>query len=91
MNLKGFERKRSWPNLEYYVGICWVKAEENPEKPQDGQCHEMNLNQAPYDHRVKMYYWSHFAQSQAVLLLLLYDMYVSCHRHFFLVLLLNQR
>ena len=25
------------------------------------------------------------------LLLLLYDMYVSCHRHFFLVLLLNQR
>jgi len=24
-------------------------------------------------------------------LLLLYDMYVSCHRHFFLVLLLNQR
>jgi len=25
------------------------------------------------------------------LLLLLYDIYVSCHRHFFLVLLLNQR
>ena len=26
-----------------------------------------------------------------LLLLLLYNMYVSCHRHFFLVLLLNQR
>jgi len=26
-----------------------------------------------------------------LLLLLLYDMYVSCHRHFFLVLLVNQR
>jgi len=26
-----------------------------------------------------------------LLLLLFYDMYVSCHRHFFLVLLLNQR
>jgi len=29
--------------------------------------------------------------SPALLLLLLYNIYVSCHRHFFLVLLLNQR
>jgi len=32
----------------------------------------------------------HF-KTELLLLLLLYDMYVSCHRHFFLVLLLNQR
>jgi hypothetical protein len=30
-----------------------VKAEENRDKPRDGQCHELNLNRAPYDHKVK--------------------------------------
>jgi len=30
-------------------------------------------------------------QAKLLLLLLLYNVYVSCHRHFFLVLLLNQR
>jgi len=53
MKLKGCERKRSCPTLEYYVGICWVKAEQNREKPRDGQCHELNLNRAPYNHKVK--------------------------------------
>jgi len=35
--------------------------------------------------------WKFRGQEQVLLLLLLYNMYVSCHRHFFLVLLLNQR
>ena len=40
---------------------------------------------------VPVHWYGHICVHSLLLLLLLYNMYVSCHRYFFLVLLLNQR